>query len=96
MQSTFVRFQRFGRQVPGGAWWLVMAPGLLLIFMAVAILIWPELLAYMVASVILFFGVTITGWGWSLRRIEKRQSNQQLNQMSNERHAGDTVIYYER
>lgn len=96
MGPTFVRFQNVGRRVPGGAWWLVMAPGLMLIFMAIAILVWPQLLAYMVASVILFLGVTVTGWGWSLRQIEKRGKNQQVSQMHHEPSASETVIYYDR
>jgi cytochrome c oxidase assembly factor CtaG len=37
-----------------------------------AILLWPELLAYMVASVLLFAGVTLMLWSWRLRRAEQR------------------------
>lgn len=69
----FVQFSRYGRRAAGGAWWLVMAPGLLLMGMALAILVWPQLLAYMVASVILFVGLWLTVWGWSLRQAERRQ-----------------------
>ena len=60
----FMRFQGYGQQftgnVAGGAWWFLMTPGLALTLVALAILlIWPELLAYMVASVLLFAGVTL-------------------------------------
>lgn len=79
----FVRFVRngaqAGSQVPSSAWWLVMAPGLLLVFMALAILVWPELLAYMVAFAILFAGGALTVWGWSLRQIEKRMKRTSRN-----------------
>lgn len=67
----FTTFQRRGRLLPGG-WSLLMIPGVFLTLMALAILIWPELLAYMVASVLLFAGISIMGWAWSLRRAERR------------------------
>lgn len=66
----FTTFQRRGL-LPGG-WSLLMLPGLFLTLMALAILIWPELLAYMVASVLLFAGLSMMGWAWSLRRGERR------------------------
>ena len=72
----FIRFQRYGQQVTGnaagGAWWLLMTPGLALTLVALAILVWPELLAYMVASVLLFAGVTLMLWSWRMRRVERR------------------------
>jgi hypothetical protein len=72
----FMRMQRYGQQVTsnatGGAWWLLMAPGLTLTLVALAILLWPELLAYMVAGVLLFAGVTLMAWSWRLRRAEQR------------------------
>ena len=67
----FTNFSRQSRFISGG-WWLVMAPGLLLTVMALAILVWPELLAYMVAGVLLFAGVSLTTWAWALRRAERR------------------------
>jgi hypothetical protein len=78
----FVRFGNYSRRAANGGWWLVMMPGLLLTLTAMAILIWPELLAYMVASVLLFAGISLSLWGWSLRQAEKRQRR-------------DSVIYYE-
>lgn len=72
----FIRFQRYGQQftgnAAGGAWWLLMTPGLALTLVALAILVWPELLAYMVASVLLFAGVTLMLWSWRMRRVERR------------------------
>jgi Flp pilus assembly protein TadB len=72
----FMRVQRYGQQftgnATGGAWWLLMAPGLTLTLVALAILVWPELLAYMVAGVLLFTGVTLMAWSWRLRRAEQR------------------------
>jgi hypothetical protein len=73
---VFMRMQRYGQQLTnnatGGAWWLLMAPGLTLTLVALAILVWPELLAYMVASILLFAGVTLMAWSWRLRRAEQR------------------------
>jgi Flp pilus assembly protein TadB len=72
----FSRMQRYGRQFPGnatgGAWWLLMAPGIALTLVALAILLWPELLAYMVASVLLFAGITLMAWSWRIRRAEQQ------------------------
>lgn len=70
---SFTNFSRQSRVISGG-WWLVMAPGLLLTVVALAILVWPELLAYMVAGVLLFAGVSLTTWAWALRRAERRAS----------------------
>jgi hypothetical protein len=71
----FIRFQRYGQRFTGdavgGAWWLLMAPGIALTLVALAILLWPELLAYMVASVLLFAGVTLMAWSWRMRRVER-------------------------
>ena len=69
--STGVRFQQFGSIVPKGAWWLLMVPGIFLIGLAVSILIWPDLLAYIVAFTILFVGTTLIGWSLALRRAAK-------------------------
>jgi uncharacterized membrane protein len=51
---------------------MLMTPGVVLTLVALAILLWPELLAYMVASVLLFAGVTLMTWGWRMRRAEQR------------------------
>lgn len=56
-----------------GVGWLLMAPGLLLTLMALAILLWPELLAYMVAGAMLFGGLSLITWGWTMRRFTNRQ-----------------------
>ena len=72
----FLRIQQAGQQFTGngmgGVWWLLMAPGVALTLVALAILMWPELLAYMVASVLLFAGVTLMLWSWRLRHAERR------------------------
>ena len=72
----FLRMQQAGRQFDGngtgGVWWLLMAPGIALTLVALAILVWPELLAFMVASVLLFAGVTLILWGWRLRQAAQR------------------------
>ncbi|MEZ4680450.1 MAG: hypothetical protein R2932_40165 [Caldilineaceae bacterium] len=75
MGSPFVRFQQTQRTRPGMAW-LVMLPGIFLTIMALAILLWPELLAYMVAGVLLFGGISLISWGWTLHRARSAQSNQ--------------------
>ncbi|MBV7330271.1 hypothetical protein KFU94_18885 [Chloroflexi bacterium TSY] len=69
--SNFFQFRRMGSFVPAGAWSVILVPGVLLILLAIAILVWPELLAYIVASVILFAGVSMVGWALTLRRAAK-------------------------
>jgi hypothetical protein len=64
--------QRFASNVSGRVWWLMMMPGMGFILVALAILLWPELLAYMVASVLLFIGVTLVAWSWRIRRAERQ------------------------
>jgi hypothetical protein len=56
--------------------WLLMIPGLLLTLMALAILLWPELLAYMVAGAMLFGGISLITWGWSMRRLQRATRSQ--------------------
>ncbi len=69
----FMRFRSYSQRITSGGWWLVMAPGLLLTLVALAILIWPELLAYLVAMAMLIAGVSLTIWGWTLRQVEQRR-----------------------
>lgn len=75
-QQSSVRFfrtgQRFSQQAGGLGRWLFIAPGLTLILFGVAILLWPELLAYMVAGLFIAIGFSITGWGW---RFSQRRRN---------------------
>jgi hypothetical protein len=52
-------------------WWRVMMPGLGLIGVVLAMIIWPALLAYFIASMLLCVGVGLTASGWRLRRIEQ-------------------------
>jgi hypothetical protein len=72
----FSRIQNYGQRFVGtnvgGAWWLLMTPGIVLTLLALAILLWPELLAYMVASALLFAGVSLMAWSWRIRQVERR------------------------
>lgn len=68
-----MRFRTVSTQVPWRLGWLVLAPGIALIVLAVSILVWPELLAYLVASALLLFGVVLTAWGWSIMRADRRR-----------------------
>jgi len=59
-------------QPGGGFGWALMLPGIVLTCLALAILLWPELLAYMVASLLLFVGLGLLSWGWWIRQSERR------------------------
>ncbi|RLT38886.1 MAG: hypothetical protein DWI57_11200 [Chloroflexi bacterium] len=88
MFVQFNRFgQRFGGMTGGIAGWLLMWPGILLAGIGLAILIWPELLAYMVAGLLLFAGLTLAAWGWQMTQLQKR--------MRNRAQSGFTEVYYE-
>jgi hypothetical protein len=47
-------------------------PGISLILLAIAIVLWPELLAYLVAGAILTAGIVVTAWGWAMRQATRR------------------------
>ena len=68
----YLRSQRPSEYQASGLGWLVMVPGLGLIGAALAMIIWPELLAYVVAAILLCAGIVLTGAGWRMRRIEQR------------------------
>lgn len=72
----FVRFRssRFAPSV--GVSWLWMVPGISLILLALAIILWPELLAYLVAGALLTAGLALTAWGWAMRQATRRQVHQ--------------------
>ena len=79
---TFIHTQWDGprqrRHEARGLWWLVMAPGLGLIGAGLAIVIWPDLLAYFVASLLLCGGTALTMAGWRLRHLA-RQARQAMH-----------------
>src|SRR5215475_6967874 len=52
-----------------GLGWRLMVPGLGLICAALAIIIWPELLAYFVASLLLCGGIVLFVVGWRMHRL---------------------------
>jgi uncharacterized membrane protein len=81
--SFFVRFGRYGNGLKrfashiGG--WTLIAPGLSLILFGLAILIWPELLAYMVAGLLIVAGATLAAWGWRIAQTQKHMQRQMQN-----------------
>jgi peptidoglycan/LPS O-acetylase OafA/YrhL len=54
-----------------GRGWGLMTPGLGLICAALAMIIWPELLAYFVASLLLCGGTVLLMVGWRMRQLEQ-------------------------
>lgn len=72
----FVRFRSSRFVPPAGASWLWLVPGISLILLALAIVIWPELLAYLVAGAIMTAGIVLTAWGWAMRQATRRQPPQ--------------------
>jgi hypothetical protein len=71
----FVRF-RSSRFAPSArVSWLWLVPGISLILLALAIVLWPELLAYLVAGALLTAGLVLTAWGWAMRQATRRQAH---------------------
>jgi hypothetical protein len=76
-QTPFqVRFRSSRFAPPAGASWLWLVPGISLILLALAIVLWPELLAYLVAGAIMTAGIVLTAWGWAMRQASRRQGQQ--------------------
>jgi hypothetical protein len=72
----YVRFRSSRFAPPAGASWLWLVPGVSLILLALAIVLWPELLAYLVAGAILTAGIVLTAWGWAMRQATRRSAEQ--------------------
>ncbi len=53
-------------------WWYYLLLGLLLILWGVAIAVWPELLAALVAALFIVGGVTVLGLAWCVWRLQRR------------------------
>lgn len=69
-----VRSSRFAPR--GRNSWLWLAPGVGLLMLALAIVIWPELLAYLVAAGLATVGAVLTAWGWAIRQSTRSQTQQ--------------------
>ena len=69
----FIHRQEYGprqtRQGARGIGWLTLVPGLGCIGVALAMIIWPDLLAYFVASLLLCAGIALTVLGWRRRHL---------------------------
>jgi peptidoglycan/LPS O-acetylase OafA/YrhL len=73
--SIFMPTQGYGqyhtRNGTRGRGWRLMAPGLVLVCAALVMVIWPELLAYFVASLLLCGGTVLLMVGWRMCQLEQ-------------------------
>jgi hypothetical protein len=73
--AMFIPVQEYGqrptRDGARGFGWRLMVPGFCLICAALAMVIWPELLAYFVASLLLCGGTVLLIVGWRMRQLEQ-------------------------
>jgi hypothetical protein len=73
--TMFIPTQEYGqrptRHGARGLGWCLMVPGLSLIGAALAMVIWPALLAYFVASLLLCGGTALFIVGWRMHRLEQ-------------------------
>lgn len=72
----FVRMRSSRFAPKGGGSWLWLVPGVSLLVLAFAIMIWPELLAYLVAGALAVAGITLTAWGWAMRKATRMQARE--------------------
>jgi hypothetical protein len=63
-----LRHDQWGLGGGGGLWFAPVSLGLLLILFGVLVFARPELLAYLVAAVLVVVGGLLVGVGWHLRR----------------------------
>ena len=56
------------RGVGPRAWLVPFVPGMVLLALGVAILVWPKLLVAMVSAVFLLIGAGLAGLGWRLKQ----------------------------
>ena len=69
-----VRFYDSYTEQIASSWWLYLLLGLNLILLAVLIILFPALVAYLVAAFLLFDGVLFLVIGWQLRRLSRLYS----------------------
>ncbi len=68
-ENIFIQRPGGGGGSPGGAAWLaVFVPGMALIAVGIAIVVFPKLLAVLVAGFCMFVGLILASLGWRLRR----------------------------
>ncbi len=53
-------------------WWFYLLGGLALILLGIAIVIYPELLAIMIAAVFIALGLVVLARGWQVRQVKSR------------------------
>ena len=70
MNSDARFYDSYTRQIVS-PWWLYLLLGLNLILLAILIMIFPELLAYLVAAFLLIDGLLFLVIGWQVRRLAR-------------------------
>ncbi len=74
--ATFMRFSGSAAQWASRSWLLVFLPGVIFIVTALAIFVWPRLLAYIVAGGLMTIGVLLIGWAMTMRRATRLKPQQ--------------------
>lgn len=53
-------------------WWFYLSQGVALVALGVAVIVWPELLAYLAAVFFIAIGVVLLVLGWRVRQVKRR------------------------
>lgn len=53
-------------------WWFYLSQGFALIALGVAVIIWPELLAFLAAAFFIAIGMVLLVLGWRVRQVKRR------------------------
>jgi membrane protein implicated in regulation of membrane protease activity len=68
-----------------------VGPGVALVLLGIAILLWPRLFAFLVAGLLMAAGSALIVWGWRLNKAQ----NQILRRMQEQQEVGSRTIYHE-
>lgn len=53
-------------------WWFYLSQGIALIALGVAVIVWPELLAFLAAAFFIAIGIVLLVLGWRVRQVKRR------------------------
>lgn len=93
--SIFAQFRRQRSRLNGMASGIggvfFIGPGVAMVLLGIAILLWPKLFAFLVAGLLMAAGGALIVWGWRLNKAQ-----QQILQRMQEQAGSETrIIYHE-
>lgn len=81
--SESTNYNRINTVISVKLWWLVMLPGLVMVAFAIGVIVWPYLLAYVVATILLLLGTMMIVLGWQMRQLQHKSHSPNSQQSPN-------------